>query len=207
MFPTISTSIQNDGKTLSVTIRGVEFRDGDFDILEPSIEPRPLRLASFTLQNDALCSCVIEFEIPVPVATPGGTSKSVLSTRLELGDTTPNGGIDREHLSVRLRSEGMDLSSRAWSGWFEDELLDIQRQMTEGIDLRACINCAFSDYSPVGHGLFGGLACFRDNKEGYRTVKTKNDLFRVWGTMTEFVQETYRCPEFERRSPDTGYRG
>ena len=53
------------------------------------------------------------------------------------------------------------------------------------------INCASSDYSPVGHGLFGGLACFRDNKEGYRKVKSKHDLFRVWGTMTGFVQETF----------------
>jgi hypothetical protein len=38
-------------------------------------------------------------------------------------------------------------------------------------------------------------------------VKTKHDLFRAWGTMTAFVQETFLCPEFERRSPDTGYRG
>ena len=80
--------------------------------------------------------------------------------------------------------------------------------MPEGEYLKACINCAFSDYSPFGHGLFGGLACFRDNKEGYRMVKTKHDLFRVWGTMTGvLVQETFLCREFERRFPDTGYRG
>jgi hypothetical protein len=26
-------------------------------------------------------------------------------------------------------------------------------------------------------------------------------------TMTEFVQETCLCPEFEKRAPGTGYRG
>jgi hypothetical protein len=62
-------------------------------------------------------------------------------------------------------------------------------------------------YSPYGHGLFGGLACFRGNKAGYRAVTGKDDLFAVWDTMTEFVQETHLCPEFERRVPGTGYRG
>ena len=76
-----------------------------------------------------------------------------------------------------------------------------------GTLMKACINCAFSDYSPVGHGLFGGLACFRGNKAGYRGVTSKGGLFKIWDTMTEFVQETYLCPEFEKRAPGTGYRG
>ena len=58
-----------------------------------------------------------------------------------------------------------------------------------------------------GHDLFGGLACFRDNKSGYRAVRSEGDSFRIWATVTEFVQETYLCPEFERRLPGTGYRG
>ena len=56
-------------------------------------------------------------------------------------------------------------------------------------------------------GLFGGLACFRDNKTAYLGVQSKADLFRIWGTMTEFVRETYVCPEFARRQPGAGYRG
>jgi hypothetical protein len=98
-------------------------------------------------------------------------------------------------------------SSAALSGWFEDELLDLQRQLPDGMLMKACINCAFSDYSPYGHALFGGLACFRGNKDGYGAVKGKSDIFRIWDTMTEFVQETYLCPEFKKRLPGTGYRG
>jgi hypothetical protein len=200
------TSIHNDGTMLSVTIRGVEFRGGDFDALEPTSEADSSRLASFSLQN-ALCSCVIDAEIPVPVATPDGITAGVLAVHLELGDPAPNGGIDREHLMLRFEFEDRALTSKGWSGWFEDELLDLQRQMPEGTFLKACITCAFSDYSPLGHGLFGGLACFRGNKTGYKAVQSKRDLFEIWGTMTGFVQETHLCPEFERRSPGTGYRG
>ena len=99
------------------------------------------------------------------------------------------------------------LTSRGWSGWFEDQRADIQRQMPEGTYPKAYICCAFSDYSPLGHGLFGWLACFRGNKAGYRSIRTKRNLCDVRGTMTEFVQETFLCPEFERCAPGTGYRG
>jgi hypothetical protein len=54
--------------------------------------------------------------------------------------------------------------------------------------------------------MFGGLTCFRDNKTGYRAVNSKSAMFQAWGTMTEYVQETYLCPEFEKRTPGTGYR-
>ena len=93
------------------------------------------------------------------------------------------------------------------TGWFEGEMLDLQRQLPSDCFLKACINCAFSDYSPYGHSLFGWLACFRNNKIGYRDVSCKDVLFDVWDTMTEFVPETHLCPEFEKRMPGTGYRG
>jgi Family of unknown function (DUF6304) len=201
------TSIANDGTALSMVVRGVEFAGPDFDGLEPVAGTDHDRLASFTLQGGTLCSCVIEADIPIPVATPAGTEEGVLTARLELGNPAPNGGLDREHLTLELRFAGRAYKSGGRSGWFEDEMLDVQGQLPHGTYLRACITCAFSDYSPAGHGLFGGLACFRDNKAEYLAVRSKTDLFRVWGTMTGFVQETYLCPDFERRRPGTGYRG
>ncbi|MBA2544438.1 MAG: hypothetical protein H0V17_32650, partial [Deltaproteobacteria bacterium] len=85
--------------------------------------------------------------------------------------------------------------------------LDLQQKLPEGGYLRACIGCGLSDYSPIGNGLFGGLACFRETKTAYRAVSTKTGLFAIWDSLTEFVQETYVCPEFERRRPGAGYRG
>lgn len=190
-----------------MTVRGIHFQGSDFDSLEPTGEADPAQLASFTLSKGQLCSCIIEAGMPIPVVTPKGMAEGVLAVHLELGDPAPNGGIDREHLTLKLTVEGRLIASKGRSGWFEDEMLDIQRQLPQGTYMKTCVNCAFSDYSPAGHGLFGGLACFRDIKPAYLSVKTKRDLFGVWKGMTEFVQETYLCPEFARRILGSGYRG
>ena len=58
-----------------------------------------------------------------------------------------------------------------------------------------------------GHGLFGGLICFRGIKAEYRAVNSKAALFEILDRFTEQVQETHVCPEFERRTPGAGYRG
>jgi Family of unknown function (DUF6304) len=158
------TAITNDGQVLSMTVRGILFQGSDFDSFEPAGEPDPVQLASFTLSRGELCSCIIEAEIPIPVVTPHGMVEGVLAICLELGDPAPHGGIDREYLTLKLILEGQVITSKGWSGWFEDELLDIQIQLPQDTYMKACINCAFSDYSPFGHGLFGDLACFRDNK-------------------------------------------
>jgi hypothetical protein len=73
--------------------------------------------------------------------------------------------------------------------------------------MRACFSCAFSDYSPAGHGLFGGLACFRGAKEEYAGVQDKRGIFELWSRRTEYVQETHVCEEHRPRVPGTGYRG
>jgi hypothetical protein len=202
----VSTTIKNDGKTLSMVVRGVEFRGNDFDTLEPSDGTDPDRLTPFTLLH-GLCACTIEAKMPIRAVVDGDTVQGLLSIHLELGEPKSNGSIDREVLALGLMLGQTVYRSRGTSAWFEDELLDLQRQLPDGTYLKACINCAFSDYSPYGHGLFGGLACFRDNKDEYLTVNSKRELFRIWNTMTEFVQETYVCPDFRRRVPGTGYRG
>ena len=126
---------------------------------------------------------------------------------LVLGDPAPNGGIDREGLRLVLQFDGRTFSGPGTSGWFEDELLAIQAQLPEGVFIKACVNCLYSDYSPYGHGLFGGMMCFRNLKAEYLKVTTKDGFWSVHGRQDRFVQETYLCPEFERRVAGTGYRG
>lgn len=203
----IETVIENDGKILSLVLRGVEFKGRDFDSLEP-IDPTDIsRLGSFTLNHGELCACKLTVEIPLAVSVGGQSVQGLLLADLDLGEPRSNGSLNHEMLMLVLIVQDRKYASSGRSGWFEDELLDIQRQLPEGAFLKACITCAFSDYSPGGHGLFGGLACFRDNKSGYKSVKSKSDLFRIWDTKSEFVQETYLCAEFERRVPRAGYRG
>ncbi len=204
---TETIEIVNDHTTLRTTIRGIDFEGRDFDGLETVADELAVQAAGFTLVIGSLCACELRWEMPIAVGTAEGHEVASLDAHLILGAPTTRGSIDREVLRLRLVFSRGSIESAGTSGWFEDELLDLQAKLPEGGYLRACIGCGLSDYAPVGHGLFGGLACFRATKTAYRSVTTKAELFAIWDSLTEFVQETYLCPEFERRPPNTGYRG
>lgn len=204
--------ILDDGDSLSMVVRGVRFRGTDFDCFKPQGVPDSAQWALFTFLHGRLCFCVIEADIALPVMTPTGAVDGLLTFKLELGDPLPTGQMDPGRLTLRLEVDGRAHASGGKTGWFEGEMLDLQRQLPSGTFMKACINCAFSDYSPYGHGLFGNMICFRANKAGYLALPTgegfsKDDYFDVMDTVSEMVQETHLCPEFERRRPGTGYRG
>jgi hypothetical protein len=111
------------------------------------------------------------------------------------------------HLGLTLHLEGAQFQSQGGWSVFEDEFHDLQHQLPDHVLLKCCWGCAFSDYSPAGSDVFGSLACFRGNKRGYLGVRDKEQLFAIWDTRTEMVEETYLCDEFAPRVPGTGYRG
>jgi hypothetical protein len=195
----------NDGETLRVTIRGVEFSGPDFDGLS-AVDGRA-EIAGFSLHRGELCDCSFAFDIPIPVIVQGAEVAGRLHVDLVLGAPAPNGNLDREQLKLMLEYNEQRVASPGNSGWFEDELRDIQKQLSNSVFIKACINCLFSDYSFYGHGLFGGMMCFRNIKSEYLQVKSKRDFFAVHGRQDRYVQETYLCPEFARRVAGTGYRG
>jgi hypothetical protein len=213
------TNINNNGETLSLVLRGVTFQGSDFDGLEPVGSYEPEQLSSFTFAMGDLCDCTLDVEIPITIATRElhaeeagvalreSTAEGLLRAHIDLGSPTPKGGITHEALQLSILLKEKTFVSQGRSGWFEDELLELQRQLPAGTYLKICFQCAFSDYSPFGHGLFGGLACFRGQKQKYQAIQKKQQLLELWESMTEFVQETHLCPEFERRRPNTGYRG
>jgi hypothetical protein len=203
----VSTTIRNDGRTLTTVLRGVEFAGSAPDSMAPAPGQDAARVALFPLHRGSLCSCEIEFLIPVPVVVAGKTLPGVLRAHLQLGNPVPRGYLDPETLRLELTGGKRWFVSAGASCRFEDELLDIQNQLPEGVYVKTCINCAFSDYSPYGSGTFGDMACFRDHGEEYLAVTSKVDLLGIWDSLSGYVQETYLCPEFSRRLPGTGYRG
>lgn len=206
------TSIHNDGKTLSMSVRGVAFEGPGLDRLAPTRGPDSARLSSFTFLHGSLCFCVIETDIPLPVVTPRGTVDGILKVDLQLCLPLPTGQMNRERLKLQLNVEEVSYSSGVKTGFFDGEMGDLQRQLPTGTFMKVCFSCAFADYSPDGHGLFGNMICFRANKEGYLALPSDEDFckdsyFDVMDTVTEMVQETFLCLEFEKRTPGAGYRG
>jgi hypothetical protein len=197
-------TINIDGLTLSTELRGVTFT-GDPDALAPATGLPPD--APFPLHLGTLCSCTLQWHMPVSIISPSGQTTAELSCQLVLGDPAPSGGLDREDLTLALRYREVHVRTSRAHDDFESALADIQRQLPPGLTLKVCISCAFSDYSPAGNGLFGGLACFRGNKEAYLAVSSKREMFQVWDTRTEFVPEIYLCPSYQQRGTHAGYRG
>ena len=73
--------------------------------------------------------------------------------------------------------------------------------LPDGVFMKICVNCLYSDYSPHGHGLFGWMMCFRNLKAEYLKVTSKAEFWSVHNRYDRLVQETYICPEFARRVP------
>lgn len=227
-----TTSIRNDGKMLRMTVRGVEFSGKAFDSLDPSADSDKSQLDTFHLYLGALCACEIECEIPVVVVDHVEEIQGVMTARYEFGlpndegqgtrfvrfiESTEDKGlglieddraIDPMRLKLELAYDGQLLSSRGqnlyWS--FDEQLSEIKEQLPQGVHLKTCWSCAFSDYDVAGSGSFGSLACFRNHKEEYRKVSGKAALNRLWNQRAELVQEIHLCPEFEPRQSGAGYR-
>lgn len=200
-----STIIYNDGRNLTMRVRDVDFSGTSFDDFAPADETNPQDPRTFTLNHNELCDCELSWQMPIVLTTPDGGKLATLECLLKLGKPASNGGIFLESLKITLTYGEMSFS--AAPNDFEDVLLKIQRQLPAGYSLRSCITCAFSDYDPLGTRTFGDLACFRNMKDAYRNVKSKHDLFEIWSLQAGKVQETYLCPEYEPRKPNTGYRG
>jgi Family of unknown function (DUF6304) len=199
------TTIENDGKSLRMILRGIEFKSSMLDDWEAMTEISPA--GSFSLHRGELCAYVSELEMPASIVQNSDVLSGMLRVHLELGEPSANGGLDREDLQLELVFDDRSFKSCGKHGWFEDELLEIHQALPSETYLKSCFNCAFSDYSPVGFRLFGCMACFQNSKQEYRSLAGKAAFFELQDRIAEQVQETYLCPEFEKRMPNTGYRG
>lgn len=191
-----TTIIQNDGKTLLMAIRGIEFVGSMFDDFEPKhIEKSDFN--SFVFNRGVLCSCEINCEIPVYIAIEGNTIESKLHAYIELGGPRSNGSIEYEKIRLELVLNDKSFISPGENGWFDDELRELNALLPNNAYLKSCYTCAFSTYNPAGYGAFGCLACFRNNKKGFSTIKNKTELLHLFNKQTETVQETWLCPEYK----------
>jgi len=201
----ISGTMTNDGHNVSVVLGLWEFSGTEFSDLKlqsPAVLPD-----RFRFHHNTLCDCTFDFKMPILLNDKHQVIQAELSIVVKLGKPDNRGGLDREDYKITLIYAGEQVHSSGKSGWFEDELLEIQKQMPKNVFIKSCINCQFSDYSPYGHSAFGAMLCFRNLKQEYNKVRTKRDFLDLHNRYDRFVQETFICDEFERRVSGTGYRG
>jgi hypothetical protein len=199
---TESIIFRNDGRTLRTRIRGCDFEGPNFDSLQP-LSDAP----GFTFAHGALCGCTMVADLPILLSAPEGIRHVIVLAKMTFGQPDVRGSLDSQTLLLSMEQSEFNLQSAGQSPHFEDELLSLNARLPAGFSLRACITCGLSDYSPAGSDLFGSLACFRGVKDKYRLVDSKTAIFALWPQITEHVQETHQCPEFEPRPKGRGYRG
>ena len=206
-FGSEETIVKNDGETLSMKVRGVRFTSEDFEDFEFG-ETVPIeRLDEFQIHQGSLCGFSLLCTMPMTLSFPDGDREGQLHVNLVVGQPNERGALDYCDFAFQLVCGDLDLRTEKGHGFFEDGLIELQSLFPPGVYFRACIGCRYSDYHPGGGGSFGHMACFRGNKEAYMKVKTKSDLFKIWDTLSLYVQETHLCPEFAKRLPNQFYRG
>ena len=217
------TTIFNDGDSLKLTIRDVQFQGSSFELLTPILDQEPLP-ESFSLFLDALCDFELDCEIPVQVSINEQQFQTILFVHFEIGQADgsrqltilrkkddgsileSNTALNREVLQLKLQIDDKVYASSGQNLYatFDEQLIEIKSQLPDNIYLKSCWNCAYSDFLPTGSGQFGNLACFKNTKDEYKKVRNKKDLFQIWDQRAGFVQEIHVCPEFEKRQPGIG---
>ncbi|MEU3600052.1 DUF6304 family protein [Streptomyces sp. NPDC006798] len=118
-----AVTIAARGRQLCTRIRGVEYEGAAFAALE----------AAGT--GGLLSSCVLEWDMPLPVHADGVVHRATLSCLLTLGEPRPDGALDRADLNLTLLYGGAAFEAGVAGGDFEDALDRLQRQLPQGAEL------------------------------------------------------------------------
>lgn len=111
------------GQHVRTHIRGVEYEGADFAVLEA------------VGAGEVLASCVMEWDIPLPVSSAGAVQQATLSCLLALGERATEGPVGRAELSLTLHCGGAAYASGIAGGGFEEALGRIRRQLPTGTEL------------------------------------------------------------------------
>lgn len=215
-FGTETTTIVNDGKIMSMTLREVEFAGYNFHAFRISSVADSSKRKLFNLFVDELCGYSIDCQIPIWLVSKNEELQTLLRAHIEYGkpledhsafgrqDRTNLGVsqyIDLEILKLEISYQGQTYESGGKKSYstFDEQLAELRDSLPADVYLKTCWNCAFSDYLPSGSGYFGNLGCFRNVKNEYKQVKDKRALMLLWKNRAEDVQEIQLCPEFEKR--------
>jgi hypothetical protein len=212
--------VENELGSLTLEIDGVVFTGSEFDDLTVDDKSKYTteQLARFTFlrtpiyQTDrfveTLCNCSIEVVVPQLVIDKLNATEFPVDLTVNnlLGSprSEPGKGIDHETVTLSIVIAGITYSGT--SGDFEGAFDGIFKQIRDLYHFKNCYGCIYSDYSVYGQSSFGSMLCFRNQKEAYRKVTTKDEYLKL-GPPDGYVQETYCCDQFEIRKELVGYRG
>lgn len=224
------TTIKNDGFQMRMLLRGLEFRSEGLYWRPYEVDPSQLLQFSFTSWFNGserpfyLTYNTLAWDVPISVVDRGQLLPAILHVEHgwesgpKIGEVILTLSVADQIFTTRGKAaishyvqEGKDEETGEWPQIynFERALGVLHEQLPEGMYLKICLFCSFSDYNPTGPiDLFGYLECYKKDKQTFLSVSSRGwrrqHPFKsvFWRLQRDFVQETYCCPEFQRRSPD-----
>lgn len=175
----------------------VAYIDFEFEAVSPLTDDLRQQFI-WDSRGDYLANFRLSLTSAVPVVCNDETLLAPLDIRLEQGNNS---------MRTELTLVWADIPHTVSASYCEFECLldDLARRLPPSVYLKNCYNCLYSDYSPFGKSGFGDMQCHRNEKAAYLAVKTKRDYFEMRNAIR--VQETFLCPEWEKRIKGTGYCG
>ncbi|MEU9979896.1 DUF6304 family protein [Streptomyces sp. NPDC050856] len=117
-----AVTLTADGRGVATRVRGVRYAGPGLAALRADQENGGLPLAG----------CVLEWDLPLPVALDGTVQKGTLSCLLTLGEALPDGSPERVDLQLTLHCGGAAYESGLAGGDFDLALERLLRQLPPG---------------------------------------------------------------------------
>ena len=198
--------VKSDGSQLHTSIRDISFYGGDFDQLSTEvIDNTKFDYHLFADGSGDLTNFSLNITIPIQVynSLTNQTFNENLVANIILGEHTTIDGFDHELNGLILNSSFGKFVVEKKLEWMEDALIALQDQWPPNLYLKTCLSCKFSNYHPVGNGMFGAMCCFKNFKAEVEQFKDKTSLMEAWteeriqDNSLFFVQETFDCSEHQ----------
>jgi len=190
-FGEIETEIYSDGSDMYLILRDIKFEGSDFEGLEGDIDKSKFEYTIYKDGSGELTNFELTITIPIDIIWE---SKEIIGNLIAFVAT----GNKKSVVRLSLKTEFEIFADEKEYGYFENALIGIQKIMPKNTKIKTCLSCKYSNYHPVGNGMFGGLNCFKNLKEDVENVCNKTDLMNMWdkgfkNNKSFNVQEIFVC--------------
>ena len=197
------TEISSDGSTMYITLRSIQFEGTDFEAFEGEVDKRKFDYEMYQDGTGELTNFRMEVVFPIKIYHTKKIVNEKIKFEIEVGKELEIDGLESIVNSIELNTSFGNFKSTKKIEWFEDAIIEIQNMLPKKTQIKTCLSCKYSNYHPVGNGMFGTLYCFKKIKNKINTFNNKYDLMNIWtkeaiGNEEIFnVQEIFDCSEHQ----------
>ncbi len=197
------TEIISDGSTMHLILRGIEFKGSNFEALEGNVDKSKFQYEMYQDGSGDLTNFRLEITFPVKIYHENKIVTEKIKFNIEVGEDLEIKGLESIVNSVELDSSFGIFKSNKKVEWFEDAIIEIQNMLPDKVQIKTCLSCKYSNYHPIGNGMYGSLYCFNKIKSKLSAINDKFDLMDLWTNEAVEnkeifnVQETFDCPNHQ----------